>query len=715
MGVPGPKGDTGIQGIQGARGPKGDKGEQGDIGLTGPIGQKGDKGDKGDKGNQGDPGESAFLFTVVAKINTVAELPSPMSLPRNYAYLVDSGTINSANDKIYDLYIITGESPNLIWTNIGPLNGVINTGKVIVNSSPNYVGTSTAILGLTSDNGVAVATDTGHWYYWDGSSYADGGVYQATQLGNASVTPLQTTFYKAGKNLFNKNDSTIINGKYLGWGNGYENANAAYFISEYIPIEYGKAYVANHNLYSYVYYNANKEIVKAFTTSYTKGDLFNQTGYSNVVYMRFSAEISQKSSIQIEQNTEVTAYEPYSLPAIDYTQVSRPDVTGDQIDENTITADKTTFAVLYNNLLNLSDIEKDYYWGTDKIKRSGTNSYIVNNPIKLKPNTTYYVSYDMFIKNFTWLATTDNKDGWTNITEFGYGSDNLYSFRTDATHVYLYVTLQVFPNEGLKIINAPLPDLVLLYGKSYTYLNRPIYVGPGKDFTKLKDAVKYAVQYPNSVVYVEPGTYDLVQEYGQDYLDGTSSDKGLELKNNIHIIFSSNSLVTFNYTGSNYWVHTEFSPFNSGAYGFTIENLSLECSNCRYCIHDERGNTIDRYVNKYINCKMSLDNRQNSDWNYNPMNIGGGLGSDGTIVIDSCMFNNTVSYHNNNGTQSDFKSHIIMKNSYIENHTFQVQSYGVSTKKTIAECCGNSFKQEPLVLGDGNNMVLYAWNNVIHK
>ena len=181
MGVPGPKGDTGIQGVQGARGPKGDKGEQGDIGLTGPTGQKGDKGDKGDKGEQGDPGESAFLFTVVAKINTVAELPSPSSLPRNYAYLVDSGTINSADDKIYDLYIITGDSPNLMWTNIGPLNGVINTGNVTVNSSPNYVGTSSTILALTSDHGVAVATDTGHWYYWNGSAYADGGVYQTSE------------------------------------------------------------------------------------------------------------------------------------------------------------------------------------------------------------------------------------------------------------------------------------------------------------------------------------------------------------------------------------------------------------------------------------------------------------------------------------------------------------------------------------------------------
>jgi len=49
------------------------------------------------------------------------------------------------------------------------------------NGSPRYVNTSTNILALTSNQGLAVGTDTGHWYYWDGTQYVDGGVYQATQ------------------------------------------------------------------------------------------------------------------------------------------------------------------------------------------------------------------------------------------------------------------------------------------------------------------------------------------------------------------------------------------------------------------------------------------------------------------------------------------------------------------------------------------------------
>ena len=177
-GVPGPVGPVGPQGTQGNQGEKGDKGDQGDTGLTGPIGPKGEKGEKGEKGDQGPQGENAYLYTIVARLNSDNELPSPSSMPRTSAYLVNSGETDSASNIIYDLYIITGVEPNLMWTNIGPANGIF-ADTVNVNSSPNYVGTSSAILGLSSDNGLAVATDTGHWYYWDGSKYVDGGVFLA--------------------------------------------------------------------------------------------------------------------------------------------------------------------------------------------------------------------------------------------------------------------------------------------------------------------------------------------------------------------------------------------------------------------------------------------------------------------------------------------------------------------------------------------------------
>lgn len=39
----------------------------------------------------------------------------------------------------------------------------------------------------TGTNGIYVVSENGHWYYWNGSAWSDGGVYQARELGDGSV------------------------------------------------------------------------------------------------------------------------------------------------------------------------------------------------------------------------------------------------------------------------------------------------------------------------------------------------------------------------------------------------------------------------------------------------------------------------------------------------------------------------------------------------
>ena len=94
------------------------------------------------------------------------------------------------------------------------------------------------------------------------------------------------------------------------------------------------------------------------------------------------------------------------------------------------------------------------------------------------------------------------------------------------------------------------------------------------DFTRLTDAIREACRYMDSVVYVGDGTWDLIAELGNEIYDISSSNWGLYLSNRVHIIFSSNSKVTANYTGSNANVLKYFSPFNTGKYGFTLENAT---------------------------------------------------------------------------------------------------------------------------------------------
>ena len=95
----GEKGDRGERGLQGL------KGDKGDIGPVGPIGQTGPKGDKGDTGSS---------FTIVAKVASTDNLPSPSAVKSYEAYIVGNDTDG------WDTYVVVGG----VWTNLGKVQGV---------------------------------------------------------------------------------------------------------------------------------------------------------------------------------------------------------------------------------------------------------------------------------------------------------------------------------------------------------------------------------------------------------------------------------------------------------------------------------------------------------------------------------------------------------------------------------------------------------------
>lgn len=57
-----------------------------------------------------------------------------------------------------------------------------NDVKSLINSMnelrPSGADTSTNILAFTENKGIYIGSDTGNWYYWNGTQYVDGGVYQ---------------------------------------------------------------------------------------------------------------------------------------------------------------------------------------------------------------------------------------------------------------------------------------------------------------------------------------------------------------------------------------------------------------------------------------------------------------------------------------------------------------------------------------------------------
>lgn len=269
-----------------------------------------------------------------------------------------------------------------------------------------------------------------------------------------------------------------------------------------------------------------------------------------------------------------------------------------------------------------------------------------------------------------------------------------------------------------------LPD-EYVYG-TYHYSPQKIFkVGSKREYTTLRAGIEAAEKFLDATVYVDPEEFDLVEEFGQEYLDsydGSEGMIGIWLKNRVRVIFASGAKVVFNYTGANENVHTYFSPFNAGEYGFTLENAWVESKNCRYTMHDERNSAEIPYTNHYKRCTFIHDSSECS-WGAHQA-LGGGLGRWGDILIEDCYMSSNgyadvLTYHNagyNQPSLTEFKSNITIRGCYVDG-TIRVNATGYSSLVTVAHVSGNCLKNEPhsgKTSEDAtDNVLLRAWNNVI--
>ena len=250
------------------------------------------------------------------------------------------------------------------------------------------------------------------------------------------------------------------------------------------------------------------------------------------------------------------------------------------------------------------------------------------------------------------------------------------------------------------------------------------------DYNSLTEAIIEAPKKGVNKILVNDGIYDIISEfkaiYGDSFFEdmtaGSRNGKGIILKDGIEIKFSAKSKVVCHYNGNNAIVRQRFSPFNSGEGGFTIDGLNIESSNVRYCFHDERESAADAYFNTFRNCAFHQDN-SNSDQTFRAC-IGGGLGSNGHVVIESCRFESVglteargiCTYHNT--LASEGKSLVIIKDCYFYGYgTIYAHYAGTSTDMSTMIVSGCRFEKSlPLpVSAEGSyttiNIELIEYNN----
>lgn len=173
---------------------------------------------------------------------------------------------------------------------------------------------STGATGTMSTTTQGVDAD-GKWYYWNGSAWTAGGVYQSTGIASGSVTQDKLSFMavegERGKNLFNKND--VSWGMIVGTG-GELIPSADYSTSGFIKGTEGSVYVRSGASARLIFYDINKVYLSRISDLVEGTFTFPVNGhYVRVTLYTPSGFSGNVDKLQVELGTIPTAYEPFKI------------------------------------------------------------------------------------------------------------------------------------------------------------------------------------------------------------------------------------------------------------------------------------------------------------------------------------------------------------------------------------------------------------------
>lgn len=101
---------------------------------------------------------------------------------------------------------------------------------------------ASSVSDMTDTTRIYVLTTNGHWYYYNGSSWSDGGVYQSTGLADYSVDVNNLNLDIQNKICMKSVDYSGTNGKYINTG-GSQSTSSNYSFSNPIALNKGETII----------------------------------------------------------------------------------------------------------------------------------------------------------------------------------------------------------------------------------------------------------------------------------------------------------------------------------------------------------------------------------------------------------------------------------------------------------------------------------------
>lgn len=358
--------------------------------------------------------------------------------------------VSSTVDSIQELNTsdpFTYEVRNSILSNVGPVkpsDGITTTELV------NIIDAVRMALAYKADrNEVFTMANMGQDIReaMTGGSVAVVGVNSVLEknIARGQVTPLKTSFFKEGKNLFNKRAATI--GYYVDYQTGQPSANVSYAISNYISVIPGTNYTMTaDSTLRIAYYDAEKKFISGSKT----GEQTISTP-SNCYYVRYSFHKSNIDLQQFEIGENSTSYEPYVKPYFDTINFKNGSINGAKLEDGSVTADKLTIIKRSANLFDGNYANYKLTGGNGALKLANGDSNCKTAIIEIKPNTKYSIIRQV-PSRFNYGTAThklevgETLDGSINANKSGTGethSDPYVIITTGENDKYLYVNTTI--------------------------------------------------------------------------------------------------------------------------------------------------------------------------------------------------------------------------------------------------------------------------------
>lgn len=242
----------------------------------------------------------------------------------------------------------------------------------------------------TGATGVYVVSADGKWYYWSGTAWTAGGVYQSTAVPEKSLTPKMFSFpvikgtYSKNKNKFDK--TTATEGIYFSYVDGVSQMSSGWWVSDVIYLKpnfnYAKQFCA------IAFFTPDGTFISGLAASVT-----TFTTPSNIGYAKLTSVSSDLEIAQLEEGVIPTTYESGEPKSSVSSIAGLEEKVIDQLDRHVFKDTNFKYPPVYASLASTNLFDKVKVIKGRYINSSGVSDvadgWFAGEEFEVKPNTVY--------------------------------------------------------------------------------------------------------------------------------------------------------------------------------------------------------------------------------------------------------------------------------------------------------------------------------------